>query len=314
MKYTNTYAVDESILRLGSEQRNEHTMGIDRMSTLDMMTTLNQEDHTIADSIAQALPEIAQAVDLIAKRMETGGRMVYVAAGTSARVAFVDSSECPPTFHVRDGVVTCLMAGGRDCVFKAKENMEDSEQAAINDLTAFGLNEKDTAVAASSSGRTPYCVAGLKYAEKIGAGRVSIGCNRPSEISRYAEVAIEVETGAEPIMGSTRMKAGTAQKMIMNMLSTGVMIKLGRTYDNLQVSGEPENHKVNSRAPRRFAEITGNPDLAYAVERIKEADGCLRCAIARELTGCTVAEAKKACAESDGNIKKAILLAGTSKC
>lgn len=313
MKYTNTEAIDSSFLRLSSEMRNERTLGIDRVSTVDMMTMLNQEDRTIADSVSEAIPQIADAVDLIARRMEQGGRMIYMAAGTSARVAFVDSSECPPTFHVKDGVVTCLMAGGRNCVFKAKENMEDSEQAAINDLIKIKLTERDTVVAASSSGRTPYCISGLKYAASIGAGRVSIGCNRPSEMSSYAEVAIEVETGAEPIMGSTRMKAGTAQKMIMNMLSTGVMIKLGRTYDNLQVSGEPENHKVNSRAPRRFAEITGNPDLAYAAERIRDTDGCLRCAIVRELTGCGVAEAKKACRKCDGSIKKAIALATERK-
>ena len=167
----------------------------------------------------------------------------------------------------------------------------------------------DTVVAAASSGRTPYCISGLKYAASIGAGRISIGCNRPSLLSQYAEVAIEVDTGAEAIMGSTRMKAGTAQKMIMNMLSTGVMIKLGRTMDNLQISGAPENNKVNNRAPRRFAEVTGNPDLAYAVKRINEVDGCLRCAITRELTGCSVETARKACRRSDGSIKEAIAIA-----
>ena len=313
MNYTNMDILDQSIIYLGTEQRNENTMHIDQVSTEEMMRMINNEDKKIAGCVEEAIPEISAAVEYIAARMEKGGRMIYVAAGTSARVAFVDSSECPPTFHVKDGVVTCLMAGGRNCVFKASEGVEDSEEAAVQDLMGISLNENDTVVAAASSGRTPYCIGGLKYAASIRAGRVSIGCNRPSLMSKYADVAIEVDTGAEAIMGSTRMKAGTAQKMIMNMLSTGVMIKLGRTLDNLQISGESENHKVSTRAPRRFAEITGNPDLAYATERITEMDGCLRCALVRELTKCDKKTAKEACAQSDGNIKAAIRIAKQKK-
>lgn len=309
MKYTNTHVIDGSIMVLGTEQRSERSVDIDRVGTTEMLTMINDEDRTVPDRVRAAIPQIAAAVELIYPRLERGGRVVYVGAGTSARLGFVDAAECAPSYHVAEGVFNCLMAGGRECVFCASEGKEDSEQDAVRDLVDFGLTEADTVVALAASGRTPYGIGALKYAATIGAGRVSIACNKPSEMGKYAEVAIDLDTGAEVVMGSTRMKAASAQKLILNMLSTALMIKQGRTYSNLMISPEPENSKVSNRMPRRFAEAVGNPDLAYAMERLQTADGCLRCAIVMELTGCDKAIAKKACDACDGRVKRAIDLA-----
>lgn len=309
MKYMNTHVIDESIMVLGTEQRSEASVTIDSVDTATMLTMINDADRTVPDRVREAIPAITAAVELIFPRLERGGRVVYVGAGTSARLGFVDAAECAPSYHVAEGTFSCLMAGGRECVFQAAEGKEDSPEAAVRDLTDFGLNEKDTVVAIAASGRTPYGIGALQYAAKIGAGRVSVACNRPSEMGRYAEVAIDLDTGAEVVMGSTRMKAASAQKLVLNMLSTALMIKQGRTYSNLMISPEPENSKVSNRMPRRFAEAVGNPDLAYAMARLQEADGCLRCAIVRELTGCSMAIAKKACAACDGRVKRALKLA-----
>ena len=309
MKYTNTHVIDGKIMVLGTEQRNERSVNIDKVSTEEMLTMINDEDRIVPDKVREVIPEIARAVELIFPRLENGGRVVYVGAGTSARLGFVDAAECPPTYHVAEGTFNCLMAGGRNCVFNASEGKEDSEEDGKKDLIAFGLNEKDTVIAAAASGRTPYGIGALKYAAEIGAGRVSIACNRPSELSNYAEVAIDMNTGAEVVMGSTRMKAASAQKLAMNMLSTALMIKQGRTYSNLLIAPQPDNSKVGNRAPRRFAEAVGNPDLAYAVKKLTEAGGCLRCAIVHELTGCEMSVVKQICDSCDGRIKRAIDMA-----
>ena len=313
MKYTNTHVIDNKIMLLGTEQRNERTKNIDKVSTEEMLTMINDEDRIVPDKVREVIPQIARAVELIFPRLEDGGRVVYVGAGTSARFGFVDAAECPPSYHVKKDVFNCLMAGGRNCVFDASEGREDSEENAVKDLIDFGLNSKDTVIAVAASGRTPYGLAALKYAEKIGAGRVSVACNRPSEIGAYAEVAIDMDTGAEVVMGSTRMKAGSAQKLVLNMLSTALMIKQGRTISNLMITPKPSNSKVNNRTPRRFAEAVGNPDLAYAVKKLEEADGCLRCAIVRELTGCEMSVVKKICDQCDGRIKLAIDMAFEAK-
>ena len=309
MQYLHPELIDQSIMKLGTEQRNDATTDIADVSVEEMLRMLNREDETVPHRVAEAIPQIAKAVELIVPRMEKGGRMVYMAAGTSGRLAFMDAAECPPTYYVKEDAVTCLMAGGRECVFRANEQLEDSEADAKRDLIAFGLTPLDTVIAAAASGRTPYGIGGLKYAAEIGAGRVSIACNNPSLMGTFAEVAIDMDTGAEAIMGSTRMKAGSAQKLAMNMLSTAVMIRLGRTYKNLIIEGKALNSKGSNRSPRVFAEAIGNPDLAYAVQKLNESDQCVRCALLREVTGCDLPTAQKACAECEGSIRKAFELA-----
>lgn len=298
-----------AIAQLGTEQRNPNTVNIDRVSTEEMLRMINDEDATVPGKVRAAIPQIAAAIELIFPRLEQGGRVVYVGSGTSARIGFVDAAECPPSYHVQPGVFNCLMAGGKECVFRAKEEMEDFAENAKQDLKAFGLTEKDTVVALAASGRTPYSIGALQYAAEIGAGRVSVACNLQSEVGRFAEVAIEMDTGAEVIMGSTRMKAASAQKLVLSMLSTGLMIRQGRTYSNLMVTPRPGNSKVSDRSARRFAEAVGNPDLDYAKSKLDEAEGCVRCAIVRELTGCALSVAQKACDCCDGRIKLAIRLA-----
>lgn len=306
MKYINTQRLDQSIMYLGTEQRNDASIGIDKLPVEDMLRIINAEDKTVPGKVEESIPQIAKAVEMIVPRMQNGGRMVYCAAGTSARLGFMDAAECPPTYYVRDDTVTCIMAGGRDCVFHAKEAMEDSEDDAKRDLIAFGLNEKDTVIAAAASGRTPYGVGALKYAKEIGAGTVCISCNKNSVLGQYAETPIEMDTGAEVITGSTRMKAGTAQKLVMNMLSTAVMVRLGRTYDNLIIEGEATNSKGSNRHPRMFAEAIGNPDLEYACKRLDESNWCVRCALLKELTDCDQDTAHWACENCGGSIRNAL--------
>lgn len=309
MKYTHTEMIDPYIMSLGTEQINEHTKGIASKPVEEMLKMINEEDSTVPGKVAEVIPEIAKAVELIVPRMEQGGRMVYVGAGTSARLGFLDAAECPPTFFTRSDAVTCIMAGGRDCVFQANEMLEDSAENARRDLQMFGLTKLDTVIAAAASGRTPYCVGALEFAKEIGAGRVCLTCNRPSALSRYAEIAIDMDTGAEVIAVSTRMKAGTAQKLAMNMLSTCVMIKLGRTYDNMVITTKRQNSKSSNRSPRKFAEAIGNPDLAYARKKLEESDGCLRCALLKEVLSVDSETAAYACDHCDGSIMKAFEIA-----
>ena len=284
----------ENVTYLHTEQRNPDTVGITGLSTLDMLTRFNDEDRKVADAVRAALPQVARAVDLIAGRMKRGGRLVYVGAGTSGRLGYMDAAECAPTYGMPYDSVACVMAGGHEAVFRPHESLEDLPGQAEEDLAAFGLTDKDTVVAAAASGRTPYCVGALDYAQRIGAGAVSIACNPGAVMSGHAQVAIEVDTGAEAIMGSTRMKAGTAQKLVMNMLSTGVMVKLGRTRDNLMVCMRANNEKVGNRALRLFAEATGEKDREVARQTLAGAQGQLDTAIIMHETGCDAQAAREA--------------------
>ena len=255
------------------------------MSTMEMLACINNQDQTVALRVRDALPAIAQAVDLLEKRLTKGGRLVYVGAGTSGRLGFMDAAECRPTYGIGDDTVSCVMAGGQDAVFHANEQLEDKSNMAREDLVQWGLTPKDVVVAAAASGRTPYCISALDYARSIGAGAISIACNLQSEMSDHADVSIEVATGAEVVMGSTRMKAGTAQKLIMNMISTAVMIKLGRTYDNLMIMINSRNVKANNRVLRLFEEAVGKQDPYYAEEMLAKAEGNLSIAVLMDLTG-----------------------------
>ena len=313
MIYQNKDIIDSKIMMLGTEGRNPNSVNIDRVSTREMLEMINNEDMTVPQKVRKAIPQIEKAIEYHLPKMQKGGRLIYVGAGTSARLGFVDAAELPPSYHVEHGLFICLMAGGRDCVFRAQEGKEDEAESAVRDLKEIGFNSLDTVCAVAASGRTPYCMGALKYAAEIGAGRIAIACNKGSEIGAISEIAIEMDIGPEVVMGSTRMKAASAQKLAMNMFSTGLMIRDGRTLSNLMIPPSNDqigNSKVSNRAPRRFAEVTGNPDLTYAMERLEEVNGCLRCAIIRELSGCDIETAKTTCDNCDGNIKKALKMVG----
>ncbi|GHU79546.1 N-acetylmuramic acid 6-phosphate etherase [Clostridia bacterium] len=268
---------DELIASLLTEQRNPRSVGIAKLPVLEMLQVINEEDQTVALRVREALPQIVQAVTLIEERLRQGGRLIYVGAGTSGRLGCMDAAECGPTYGVSN--VLSVMAGGREAMFAAQEGVEDDKMAAAQDLAARDLTAQDVVCAVAASGRTPYCIGALQYAETVAAGRISISCNPDAVLSRYAQAAIEVATGPEVIMGSTRMKAATAQKMIVNMLSTAAMVRLGRTYDNLMVNIRAHNEKADNRMLRLFAEALGDGDIANAKARLEVAHGDLAAAV-----------------------------------
>lgn len=303
---------EQAIATLRTEQRNPETRGIAALPTLDMLRMINDLDQTVALAVRQALPQIARAVELVVDGLARGGRLVYVGAGTSGRLGFMDAAECGPTYGVDS--VRCVMAGGRDAVFQAQERLEDEERLAAKDLRAFGLTAADVVVAAAASGRTPYCIAALDYAARIGAGRVSISCNPGAVLSEHAQIGIEVDTGPEAIMGSTRMKAGTAQKLVMNMISTAAMIRLGRTYDNLMIKLDCKNQKGRNRAERLLMEAVGWEDPDHAKAALDRADGSVEVAALMALAGVTAARAREALAACGEHFQDALawLAAGQS--
>lgn len=295
---------NDLIAGLNTEQRNTQSVGISKLPVQDMLIMMNQEDQTVAQRVKDAIPQIELAVNLIERCLRNGGRMVYVGAGTSGRLGIMDAAECGPTFGVY--LVHCVMAGGKEAVFFPKEVLEDQENNAEKDLYEFGLKQEDVIIAAAASGRTPYCIGALKYAQEIGAGRVSISCNPNALLSRYAEVGIEINTGAEIVMGSTRLKAGTAQKMVMNMLSTTVMIRLGRTYDNLMVYIHAHNQKADNRAKRLFMEATNISDSDVAEKMLIEAKGDLALAVFCSLSKLPADRANDVLTSENGDIDRAL--------
>ncbi|MFJ7588385.1 N-acetylmuramic acid 6-phosphate etherase [Streptomyces sp. NPDC097617] len=233
---------------------------IDRLSTLDIARTMNAEDATVPAAVAAQLPQIAAAVDAIAERMARGGRLVYAGAGTAGRMGVLDASECPPTFNTDPADVVGLIAGGPSAMVKAVEGAEDSKELAAEDLTALGIGPDDTVVGISASGRTPYAIGAVEFARTRGALTVGLSCNAGSALAAAADHGIEVVVGPELVTGSTRLKAGTAQKLVLNLVSTITMIRLGKTYGNLMVDMRSSNEKLRARARRIVALATGAPD------------------------------------------------------
>ena len=242
---------------LTTESRNSSSLNIDKVSTLDMVKIINNEDKKVALAVEKELVKIAEAIDGIVSGMQKGGRLIYIGAGTSGRLGILDASECPPTYGVSEELVQGIIAGGTEAIFRAKEGAEDSKELAIEDLKSKNITENDTIVGLAASGRTPYVIGGLEYANKIGALTVSITCNANSEVAKVSKVSIAPVVGAEVVTGSTRMKAGTAQKLVLNMLSTGTMIKLGKVYGNLMVDVRATNKKLVERAKKIVCEATG---------------------------------------------------------
>lgn len=242
--------------KIGTERRNPRTMAIDTVSTLEMVKLINREDQAVIDAVNSASSTIALAIDAIVFALKAGGRLIYIGAGTSGRLGVLDASECLPTFGVGEEMVVGLIAGGDKALRHPVEAAEDNQSVVVEDLQRIDFNHRDILCAIASSGRTPYCIGGIEYAQKIGAKSIALACVDPSEIGKIADIAIEAVVGEEVITGSTRMKSGSAQKMILNMLSTGSMIKLGKVYSNLMVDVRSTNAKLIERARRMLMAAT----------------------------------------------------------
>ena len=293
------------LAKLTTESRNEDTLNIDKVSTLDMVKIINNEDKKVAAAVEAELPKIAEAIDEIVKGMHKGGRFIYIGAGTSGRLGILDASECPPTYGVSEDLVQGVIAGGKEAIFRAKEGAEDSKELAVEDLKNRNLNENDAVVGLAASGRTPYVIGALEYANEIGAVTVSITCNKDSEVSKVAKISIAPVVGAEVVTGSTRLKSGTAQKLVLNMLSTGAMIKLGKVYGNLMVDVRATNEKLVERAKKIVCEATG-VEREKAENILKETDFDVKLSIFMILSELNKDEAKKILDANKGYIAEAL--------
>ncbi|HIF9175933.1 TPA: N-acetylmuramic acid 6-phosphate etherase [Photobacterium damselae] len=291
--------------QLVTESRNQASHAIDTLSTLDMVTVINQEDQKVALAVEKTLPEVALAVDVIADAFMAGGRLIYMGAGTSGRLGILDASECPPTYGSNPNQVVGLIAGGHKAILKAVENAEDNRELAKQDLQNLGLTKNDVVVGIAASGRTPYVIGGMKYAHSIGAQVVAISCNPQSEMTKIADIAITPVVGAEVVTGSSRMKAGTAQKLVLNMLTTGAMIRTGKVFGNLMVDVEATNAKLIQRQTNIVMQAT-DCDVAQAEEALSACDRHCKTAILMILAGLDAEQAKKQLANHNGFIRSAL--------
>ncbi|MBA0186134.1 MULTISPECIES: N-acetylmuramic acid 6-phosphate etherase [Pectobacterium] len=292
--------------KLVSETRNPATMALDQLSTLEMMHAFNQEDRKVPEAIALVLPAIAEAVDLAAASLQEGGRLIYLGAGTSGRLGVLDASECPPTFGVPHGLVIGLIAGGPGALLKAVEGAEDDPALGEADLKALNLTAADMVVGLAASGRTPYVIGALRYAHNVGCRTAAISCNPHSPIAQEAQVAISPVVGPEALTGSTRLKSGTAQKLVLNMISTGAMVKLGKVYQNLMVDVKATNLKLLDRACRIVVEATG-AEREQAQQALVQADNEVKPAILMLLANIDVAAARERLKQHNGYLREALI-------
>ena len=291
--------------RIETEQINPRTIHIDQADTLSMLRMINAEDQLVAQAVAGVLPNVAQAVDAIYAAMLRGGRLIYCGCGTSGRLGILDAVECPPTYGTDPGLVVGLMAGGLGAFVKAIEGAEDNRAMGVEDLKSIDFSKDDVLVGIAASGRTPYVLGAMDYARALGAPVIALTSNPGSELSRHADISIEPRTGPEAVAGSTRMKSGSAQKMVLNMLSTAVMIKLGKVYGNLMVDVRATNEKLVHRAVSIVCTATG-----VSEQEAKDAlDACgqsCKLAIVSILLGCGVEEAQARLDAAQGHIGRAI--------
>lgn len=290
---------------LTTETRNADTMNLDHMTPEEFVRVMNREDQKVAEAVEKVLPQIAQTITWAVEALQKGGRIIYAGAGTSGRLGILDAAECPPTFGVSPDLVIGIIAGGEEALTRAVEKAEDSEELCEQDLKRLRLSPKDLVIGLATSGRTPYVLYGLRYAGRIGCRTVGISCNADAELSKEAGLAIEVVTGPEVLTGSTRLKAGTAQKMILNMISTGSMVGIGKAYQNLMVDVQQSNEKLMVRARNITIEATGCTG-EEAERALKAADGYVKKAILMILLGCGPLEAEEALNRADGHIRKAL--------
>lgn len=290
---------------LTTETRNQRTMHLDQMSVTELLTVMNEEDAKVSEAVKEQIPSIAQAVTAITKSLRRGGRLIYMGAGTSGRIGLLDAVECPPTFGTSSEIVRGLIAGGSNAFIKAVEGAEDRKELGATDLQNINLTAEDAVVGIAASGRTPYVIGGLEYARSVGAATISISCNKAAEISQKADIAIEIENGPEVLTGSTRLKAGTSQKLVCNMLSTASMIGIGKVYGNLMVDVQLSNEKLVERAKRIIMEAT-SCDLPTAEKTLELSGRKPKLAILMILTGCTYEEALEKLEQTQGFIGPAV--------
>jgi N-acetylmuramic acid 6-phosphate etherase len=294
-----------ALRRLSTEQINPASLDLDRKSSLQITTIINNEDAKVAAAVRRALPQIAKAIDLIAAALKNGGRLIYVGAGTSGRIAALDAAECPPTFNTDPKTVQFVIAGGEKALAAAVEANEDSSKSGEQAIAQKKPGKNDVVVGIAASGRTPFTIAALAYARKHGSKTVAVTCNRNSPLGKVAHVAIVAEVGPEVVSGSTRMKAGTAQKMILNMLSTGAMTRLGYIYGNLMVNVHVKNEKLAERGIS-ILERAAKVSREAAVAALKAADNEVPVALAMLKSGMNRPQAVKALANAHGNVRRAI--------
>lgn len=295
----------KNLSKLVTEDRNENTMDIDNVSTLRIIELINEEDKLVALAVEKAKESIAESVDIIAERLSRKGRLIYIGAGTSGRLGILDATECPPTYGVSDDLVQGIIAGGYTAIFKAVEGAEDNIELCKKDLLEIDLNRNDVVCGIAASGRTPYVIGGMKYAKTVGAAVICVTMNPNSEMAKFADVPISIVVGPEVIMGSTRMKAGTAQKLVLNMLTTASMIKLGKVYSNLMVDVKSSNEKLITRAKRILMIATG-VDEAYATNILVQTDFDVKLSILMIKSRLNKIDAKMLLLQNKGYVKKAI--------
>lgn len=266
--------------KLSTEARNPASSRIDKLDTLSMMRVMNDEDQKTALAVKAILPDIARAVDVIAARLKTGGRLFYMGSGTSGRLGILDAVECPPTYSTDPDLVQGLIAGGKEAIFRAREGAEDSLDKGADDIISHDLSAKDVLVGITASGRTPYVLGGMEEARRRGAFVIGLACSKEPDIACTADLMLICLPGPEVVTGSTRMKAGTVTKMILNMLSTGTMIRLGKVRGNLMIDVKATNEKLKERATRIVMTVTGM-DRAAAEKALRDSDGRARLAVER---------------------------------
>jgi len=288
-----------------TELRNPASRNLDRMTALQIVRLMNREDRKVAAAVGRELPAIARAVDAIVPRMQTGGRLIYVGAGSSGRIAVMDASECPPTFGTSPGLVRALIAGGKKAMTKPVEGAEDSRANAVRDLKRLKLRAADTVVGIAASGSTPYVVAAVAFAKKRRALRIGLSSNRNSLLGKSAAIAITPQVGPEVLTGSTRLKSGTAQKMVLNMLSTAVMMRLGHGYDNLMIDLALTNQKLRHRVKRILMESSGK-DVSAVEHALRQSEHNLRLALIMLKRGLTAQKAKRQLAAAKGDLRRAL--------
>ncbi|MEU2430709.1 MULTISPECIES: N-acetylmuramic acid 6-phosphate etherase [unclassified Streptomyces] len=303
---TSTYnALRAQLATLTTEAFRPELAEIDRLPTLDIARIMNGEDRSVPGAVATQLPAIAAAIDATAERMARGGRLIYAGAGTAGRLGVLDASECPPTFNTGPDEVVGLIAGGAEAMVRSVEGAEDSEELAARDLDGLGLTPDDTVVGISASGRTPYAIGAVEHARCVGALTIGLSCNPESALAAAADHGIEVVVGPELLTGSTRLKAGTAQKLVLNMISTITMIRLGKTYGNLMVDVRASNEKLHARSRRIVSLATGAADEDIEAA-LTAADGEVKTAILMVLSGIDAPTATTRLKETRGHLREAL--------
>ena len=294
----------EQLGNLHTETRNPRSVEMDKMSIRELLLLMNREDEKAIEAVHEAIPQVEETVKRVIHALNNGGKLIYAGAGTSGRMGMIDAVECGPTFSTTDEVIA-IMAGGESAFFCAKEGAEDSEELAAAELEQIGIGKNDVVLAIAASGRTPYCIGALKTAREKGATCISLSCNKNAAISSYADVAIEVDAGPEVLTGSTRLKAGTCQKLILNMISTASMVGIGKVYSNYMVDMKASNYKLEERAKRIVMDTT-SCSAEEAVRALHEADQSIKTAIVMILLGVSRDEAEERLRQENGFVRKCI--------